>query len=86
MTPELAQAFLRLGSRVTLIARGGLLSKQDPAIGEGLRAALSGEGLRVLTDTRVSGVNFDGMAFELETSAGTREAVNMTGGPGPCPP
>ena len=67
---ELAQAFLRLGSRVTLIARGGLLSRADPAIGEGLKAALSGEGLRVLTDTRVSSVNFNGMAFELETSAG----------------
>jgi len=67
---ELAQAYLRLGSQVTLVARGGLLSKEDPAIGEGLKAALSEEGMRVLTDTRVTGVRFDGKAFELETSAG----------------
>jgi Pyruvate/2-oxoglutarate dehydrogenase complex, dihydrolipoamide dehydrogenase (E3) component, and related enzymes len=33
---ELAQAFLRLGSRVTLIARSGLLSQQDALIGASL--------------------------------------------------
>lgn len=67
---ELAQAYLRLGSRVTLVARGTLLSKDDPAIGEGLKEALEKEGMRVLTDTGVNAVRFDGKAFELETSAG----------------
>jgi mercuric reductase len=67
---ELAQAYLRLGSRVTLVARGTLLSKEDPAIGEGLKAALIEEGMRVLTDTAVTGVCFDGKLFSLETSAG----------------
>ncbi len=67
---ELAQAYLRLGSWVTLIARGTLLSKEDPALGEALREALVDEGMRVLTDTAVNAVRFDGMAFELETSAG----------------
>lgn len=67
---ELAQAYLRLGSRVTLVARGAVLSKEDPAIGEGLKAALEDEGMRVLTDTAVSAVRFDGKEFELETSAG----------------
>ena len=67
---ELAQAYLRLGSRVTLVARGTLLSKDDPAIGEGLRAALIEEGMRVLTDTAVTAVRFDGKSFSLETSAG----------------
>ncbi len=37
---ELGQAFLRLGAKVTVIARSTLLSKTDPAIGEGLKAAL----------------------------------------------
>ena len=37
---ELAQAFLRLGSKVTLIARSQLLSKEDPEIGKQLKAAL----------------------------------------------
>ena len=67
---ELAQACLRLGSRVTLVARGALLSKEDPAIGEGLKAALIEEGMRILTGTAVTAVRFDGKAFELETSAG----------------
>lgn len=67
---ELAQAYLRLGSQVTLIARGALLSKEDPALGAELRAALVEEGMRVLTDTTVNAVRFDGKAFELETSAG----------------
>ncbi len=67
---ELAQAYLRLGSRVTLVARGTLLSKEDPAIGEGLKVALEEEGMRVLTDTAVKAARFDGKAFELETSVG----------------
>jgi pyruvate/2-oxoglutarate dehydrogenase complex dihydrolipoamide dehydrogenase (E3) component len=49
---ELGQAFLRLGSKVTLIARSTLLSKTDPAIGEGLKAALEGEGMRVPQSSR----------------------------------
>lgn len=74
---ELAQAFLRLGSRVTLVARGRLLSKEDPALGEGLRAALEDEGMRVLTDTAVRGVRHDGRAFELETGAGTLQGDRL---------
>lgn len=67
---ELAQAFLRLGSQVTLVTRGKLLSKEDPAIAEGLKTALIEEGMRVLTDTMVNAARFDGKAFELETNAG----------------
>ncbi len=55
---ELGQAFLRLGSKVTLIARSTLLSKTDPAIGEGLKAALEGEGMRILTHTAVKQVRY----------------------------
>jgi len=67
---ELAQAYFRLGSRVTLVARGALLSKEDPAIGEALQAALEAEGMRVLTDANVKGVSFDGKSFALETNNG----------------
>ncbi|MDD3577042.1 mercury(II) reductase [Halothiobacillus sp.] len=67
---ELAQAYLRLGSRVTLVARSTLLSKDDPALGAGLKAVLEKEGMRVLTHTRVTAVRFDGKAFELDTDAG----------------
>lgn len=56
---ELAQAFLRLGSKVTLIARTTLLSKEDPQLGEGLKSALEGEGMRVLTHAAIRRVQFD---------------------------
>ncbi len=64
---ELAQAFLRLGAQVTLIARSQLLSKEDPAVGAALQAALQGEGLRILTHTEVHAVRFDGQLFHLDT-------------------
>jgi mercuric reductase len=73
---ELAQAFLRLGSKVTLLARTTLLSKEDPAIGEGLKAVFEDEGMRVLTHTAVSSVRHDGRHFQVsaghETVRGDR--------------
>jgi mercuric reductase len=62
---ELAQAYLRLGSQVTLIARSTLLSKEDPAIGEGLKAILEEEGMRVLINTQIKNVRFNGTGYEL---------------------
>jgi mercuric reductase len=63
---ELAQAFLRLGSKVTMIARSTLLSKDDSAIGAGLQAALEAEGMRILTHTRVDNVRHDGATFHVD--------------------
>ncbi|MGH8590835.1 MAG: mercury(II) reductase [Gammaproteobacteria bacterium] len=72
---ELGQAFLRLGSKVTLIARSTLLSKTDPAIGEGLVAALEGEGMRILTHTAVKQVRYGSRwfrkRFSIELDRGT---------------
>jgi mercuric reductase len=65
---ELGQAFLRLGSKVTLIARSTLLSKTDPAIGDGLEAALEGEGMRVLTHTAVKQVRYGSRWFRKRFS------------------
>jgi mercuric reductase len=64
---ELAQAFLRLGSNVTLVARTSLFSKEDPALGEGLKQILEDEGMRILTHTDVEGVRHDGKNFHLAT-------------------
>ena len=76
---ELAQAFQRLGSKVTLIARTSLLSKEDPALGEGLRQILEDEGMHVLTHTEIQGVRHDGENFLLtignETLSGDRLLV-----------
>ncbi len=68
---ELAQAFLRLGAQVTLIARSQLLSKEDPAVGEALQAALEGEGMRILTHTEVNAARFEAGAFQLDTGKET---------------
>ncbi|KAF3999436.1 mercury(II) reductase [Glaciimonas immobilis] len=67
---ELAQAFLRLGSKVTLIARSTLLSKEDSAIGSGLQKALEAEGMRILSHIQINNVHYDGNLFHLETAAG----------------
>lgn len=56
---ELAQAFLRLGSQVTLIARSTLLSKEAPLFGVHLKEILENEGMRVLLHTQLKGVSFD---------------------------
>ena len=44
---ELAQAFARLGSRVTILARHRLLFREDPLIGEMLETAFAAEGIEV---------------------------------------
>ncbi|TAK87677.1 MAG: mercury(II) reductase [Betaproteobacteria bacterium] len=66
---ELAQAFLRLGSDVTLVARSTLLSKQDPAIGAELARVLEGEGMRVLTHTTLPRVRFETDRFLADTGS-----------------
>jgi mercuric reductase len=63
---ELGQAFLRLGSRVTLVARSRLLSREDPAVGEVLRGALEDEGMRVVLGRAIDRVAFDGGRFTVE--------------------
>ena len=63
---ELAQAFLRLGTKVTMIARSTLMSKEDPAIGSGLHAALEAEGMRILTHTQAKNVHYANDAFEVD--------------------
>lgn len=66
---ELAQAFLRLGSKVTLIARSTLLSKEDPLLGAELQLALEAEGMCILTHTQVESVSHDGADFHIDIGA-----------------
>ena len=66
---ELAQAFLRLGSKVTLVARSTLLSREDPVLGAGLQSALEGEGMRILTHATLRSAAYDGGLFRLDTGA-----------------
>ena len=62
---ELAQAYQRLGTQVTLIARHSLLYSEDPALGEGLQQALESEGMTVLTQTHAQSVSYQDLQFEL---------------------
>ena len=68
---ELAQAFARLGSQVTVVARSRLLSNEDPAIGEAIEAVFKREGIEVLKQTQASRVDYTDHEFILDTSAGT---------------
>jgi len=74
---ELAQAFARLGSKVTILARHTLFYRDDPAIGQALTAAFRAEGIAVLEHTQASQVShFDG-EFVLTTSSGELRADKL---------
>jgi mercuric reductase len=68
---ELAQAYSRLGSQVTLIARSTLFFREDPAIGEALGRVFADEDIQVLRQTQVQSVAHVDGEFALETSVGT---------------
>lgn len=68
---ELAQAYSRLGSRVTIIARSTLFSREDPVIGETLEQVFADERIQVLRQTQTHAVAHMSSEFVLETSAGT---------------
>ena len=68
---ELAQAFARLDSKVTVLARSHLLSGEEPAVGEAIEAAFRREGIEVLKQTQASRVDYTDNEFVIETNAGT---------------
>ena len=68
---ELGQAFLRLGSRVTLIARSRLLSREDRLVGETVKSALEGEGMRILLGRTLDRVVFEGSRFTVHVGGET---------------
>ncbi|HVB55969.1 MAG TPA: mercury(II) reductase [Candidatus Acidoferrales bacterium] len=63
---ELAQAFLRLGSRVTMIVRSRILSRSDHAIGDAIQQVLIDEGMRIITGSQIERVHHDGKGFTIE--------------------
>ena len=70
---ELAQAFARLGSRVTLVEMGRLLPKDDPEATDFVRRALLAEGVTLLEGAKAIGVE-PGPAVLVE-QAGQRRRV-----------
>lgn len=74
---EMAQAYQRLGSRVTVLARSTLLSRDDPEIGAELQAAFEAEGIRVLNHTRTDRVDYVDGRFTLATNHGSITAERL---------
>ncbi|WP_454865490.1 mercury(II) reductase [Pseudomonas hormoni] len=74
---ELAQAFARLGSRVSILARSGLFFREDPAIGEAVTAAFRMEGIEVLEQTQASQVSHANGEFVLTTNHGELRADQL---------
>lgn len=69
---EMAQAFCRLGSRVTVVQRSGrILSREDADMAEAVRAALAAEGVQFVLGAKV---------LEVRQSGGVKEVVVEQGG------
>ncbi len=82
---ELAQAFARLGSKVTILARSTLFFREDPAIGEAVTAAFRAEGVEVLEHTQASNVAFADGEYVLTTGAGELRADKLLVAAGRAP-
>lgn len=74
---ELAQAFARLGSQVTLLARSRLLSREDALVGETLDEVFGAEGIRVLKDTSVNRLEYLQHEFVVHSNAGQLRADQL---------
>ncbi|SIT49142.1 Mercuric reductase [Paraburkholderia piptadeniae] len=74
---ELAQAFARLGSQVTILARHTLFFHDDPAIGEALTAVFRAEGINVLEHTEASRVSYAQGVFTLAAAHGEVRADQL---------
>ena len=82
---ELAQAFARLGSQVTILARSTLFVREDPAIGLAITAAFRAEGITVLEHTQASQVAHADGEFVLSTKSGEIRADQLLVATGRAP-
>ncbi|MDV5388612.1 MULTISPECIES: mercury(II) reductase [Pseudomonas] len=74
---ELAQAFARLGSEVTILARSAMFFREDPAIGAAVTEAFRMEGIEVLEQTQASQVSHANGEFVLATNHGELRADKL---------
>lgn len=82
---ELAQAFARLGSKVTILARHTLLFRTDPAVGEALAAAFRDESIEVLEHTQASHVAYADDQFVLTIGKSEVQAERLLVATGRAP-
>jgi pyruvate/2-oxoglutarate dehydrogenase complex dihydrolipoamide dehydrogenase (E3) component len=75
---EMAQAFCRLGSQVTVIQRSAqILTKEDKDLADRVMQAMAGEGVRFLLNATVVKVGMVGNKQELVVAAKTGEEVTL---------
>ncbi len=76
---ELAQAFRRFGSRVTVVERNGApIHREDPDVTEAIERLFRDEGIEVLTRTDVDRVEgMSGESVRLQTTRGTMEGTHL---------
>jgi dihydrolipoamide dehydrogenase len=76
---ELAQAFHRLGSSVTMIVRSQLLSKEDADVVVQITERFEKEGIRVLSQSSVIQVEDDSGKIRLKVSLNNSDEIFVTG-------
>jgi len=70
---EMAQAFARLGSQVTVVERlPHLLPQEDPEVADALQAYLNAEGIDIHTSTSAERIHANGGAKSIECSGGLK--------------
>ncbi len=76
---ELAQAFRRFGSRVTVVERNGsLIHREDPDVTEAIERLMRDEGIEVLTGTAVARVEGkSGQSVRLHAERGAIEGTHL---------
>lgn len=74
---ELAQAYARLGSEVTVLTRGPLLRRAGESLGIGLKETLQDEGIRVLTESPALRADFVHGRFTIGTRVGNLMADRL---------
>jgi mercuric reductase len=82
---ELAQAYARLGSEVTILARRTLLLREDPPIGAAIAEVFAAEGIRVLEHTQAQRVAFAHGEFALSTNKGEMTSEKLLVATGRAP-
>ena len=82
---ELAQAFARLGSKVTILARSTLLFREDPLVGETLTQAFADEGIEVVQHTQARSLRYTAGEFILNTNRGEVRAEKLLAATGRGP-
>jgi pyruvate/2-oxoglutarate dehydrogenase complex dihydrolipoamide dehydrogenase (E3) component len=69
---EMAQAFRRLGSRVTVLDKGPMMPKDDPAAVEVVRGALEREGVSLMENRDIRGAEKTATGVALQLGDGRR--------------